>query len=294
MSIKRLPPGFIIPAQPITAARPRSGPDWVHEIKHDGYRIIVRRDGPTVRLYSRNAHDWSARLSAIAAAAARIKANSFTIDGEAVVLGPDGLSRFEELRSRKAAHAAILYAFDLIEHDGEDMRNLPFLDRKNALARLLRITEAGILFNEHIAEVSSSRTLAGLGPRASCRRRSMAPIDLARAAFGSRSAIPPASPCSGSAARCGIGEPQARRVRALSLEVAAGDFVHVGGHRPGHQLAATLRKAAGPKNSELTFSAAGLLSAVPLPYPYVASSWYSALETLAEHFGARRLPPPQR
>jgi hypothetical protein len=132
MSIKRLPPGFIIPAQPITAARPRSGPDWVHEIKHDGYRIIVRRDGPTVRLYSRNAHDWSARLSAIAAAAARIKANSFTIDGEAVVLGPDGLSRFEELRSRKAAHAAILYAFDLIEHDGEDMRNLPFLDRKNA------------------------------------------------------------------------------------------------------------------------------------------------------------------
>jgi bifunctional non-homologous end joining protein LigD len=46
-----------------------------------------------------------------------------------------------------------LYAFDLIEHDGgEDMRNLPFLDRKAALARLLRDTEAGILFNEHIAE----------------------------------------------------------------------------------------------------------------------------------------------
>jgi hypothetical protein len=54
------------------------------------------------------------------------------------VLGPDGLSRFEELRRRTAAHAAILYAFDLIEHDGKDLRNLPFLDRKAALARLLR------------------------------------------------------------------------------------------------------------------------------------------------------------
>jgi hypothetical protein len=61
------------------------------------------------------------RLTAIATAAEQIKAKSFTIDGEAVVLGPDGLSRFEELRSREASHAAILYAFDL-KHDGEDMR----------------------------------------------------------------------------------------------------------------------------------------------------------------------------
>jgi ATP-dependent DNA ligase len=89
------------------------------------------------------------RLSAIAAAAERIKAKSFTIDGEAVVLGPDGLSRFEELCRREAADTAILDAFDFIEHDGEDMRNRSFLDRKAALARLLHNTEAGILFNEH-------------------------------------------------------------------------------------------------------------------------------------------------
>jgi bifunctional non-homologous end joining protein LigD len=152
MGIKCLPVGFVIPAQPVLASKPPSDADWVHEIKHDGYRIIVRRDGPTVRLYSRNANDWTARLSAIATAARRIKARSFTIDGEAVVLGPDGLSRFEELSHREGARTAILYAFDLIEHDGEDLRNLPFLDRKAALARLLRNTEAGILFNEHIAE----------------------------------------------------------------------------------------------------------------------------------------------
>ena len=89
MKIKRLPAGFVVPAQPVKASKPPSGADWVHEIKHDGYRLIVRRDGPTVRLYTRNAYDWTERLPAIAAAAARIKAKSFTIDGEAVVLGPD-------------------------------------------------------------------------------------------------------------------------------------------------------------------------------------------------------------
>jgi bifunctional non-homologous end joining protein LigD len=152
MKINPLPAGFVVPAQPVKARKPPFGTDWVHEIKHDGYRIIVRRGGPAVRLYSRNAYDWTVRLAAIAAAAELIKANSFTIDGEAVVLGPDGLSRFEELSRRAAARAAILYAFDLIEHDGEDLRHLPFLDRKAALARLLRDTEAGILLNKHVAE----------------------------------------------------------------------------------------------------------------------------------------------
>jgi bifunctional non-homologous end joining protein LigD len=125
MRIKRLPAGFVIPAQPVMASKPPSGPDWVHEIKHDGYRMMVRRDGPTVRLYSRNAYDWTARLPAIAAAAERIEAKTRT---------------------------AVLYAFDLIEHDGEDLRDRPLLDRKAALARLLRNTEAGILLNEHLAE----------------------------------------------------------------------------------------------------------------------------------------------
>jgi bifunctional non-homologous end joining protein LigD len=72
------------------------------KIKHDGYRMIVHRNGPTVRLYSRSAYDWTERLAAIANAAESIKAESFTIDGEAVVLGPDGLSRFDELSRREA------------------------------------------------------------------------------------------------------------------------------------------------------------------------------------------------
>jgi ATP-dependent DNA ligase len=86
MRNNRFPAGFVIPAQP-ASPRPPSGADWVHEIKHDGYRLIVRRDAPTVRLCTRNAYDWTALLPAIATAAERIKAKSFTIDGEAVVLG---------------------------------------------------------------------------------------------------------------------------------------------------------------------------------------------------------------
>jgi bifunctional non-homologous end joining protein LigD len=150
-----LPAGFVIPAQPAKASKPPPAPIGFTKSSMTAYRLIVRRDGPAVQLSSRNAHDWTARLSAIAAANQRIKAKSFTIDGEAVVLGPDGLSLFDELRRREAADTAILYGVDLIEYDGEDMRNRRFLDRKNALARLLRNPEAGILFNEHIAEDGS-------------------------------------------------------------------------------------------------------------------------------------------
>jgi bifunctional non-homologous end joining protein LigD len=101
MKINPVPAGFVVPAQPVKAPKPPVGSDWVHEIKHDSYRIIVRRDGPTVRLYSRNAYDWTVRLAAIAAAAELIKARSFTIDGEAVVVGRDGLSRFEASSRRR-------------------------------------------------------------------------------------------------------------------------------------------------------------------------------------------------
>jgi bifunctional non-homologous end joining protein LigD len=137
MRSKRIPAGFVVPAAGCgfkTAVQRRLG----SRNQADGYRLIVGREGPTVRLYTRNAYDWTVRLPAIAVAAKRIKAKSFTIDGAAVVVGPDGLSRFEDLRRREAAHRAILYAFDLIEQDGEDLRDRPFLDRKAALARLLR------------------------------------------------------------------------------------------------------------------------------------------------------------
>jgi ATP dependent DNA ligase domain len=64
--------GFIEPCIPSLAHKPPSGPDWVHEVKHDGYRLIVRRDGETVRLFTRRGYDWTERYPAIVAAAANL------------------------------------------------------------------------------------------------------------------------------------------------------------------------------------------------------------------------------
>src|ERR1700729_501591 len=73
------PDGFVEPCIPSLAHKPPSGPDWVHEVKHDGYRLIVRRDGETVRLFTRRGYDWNDRYPAIAAAAGKLRARSFTL-----------------------------------------------------------------------------------------------------------------------------------------------------------------------------------------------------------------------
>jgi len=77
------------------------GPDWIHEIKHDGYRMIVQREGKRVRLFTRNGNDWTERYPLIVEAALKNRASSFVIDGEAVLLGVDGVSDFGGLHSRK-------------------------------------------------------------------------------------------------------------------------------------------------------------------------------------------------
>jgi hypothetical protein len=208
MIVRRSPPGFIVPARPVEQDRPPKRPQWVHEIKHDGYRLIVRRHGAMVRLCTRRAVDYTDRLPLIAAAAARLKADSFTIDGEAVVIRPDGLSRFDELRRLENARRAVLYAFDLIEHDGEDLRNYPFLDRKTALARLLRGSNTGILLNEQSSRMAPrcSLTPANSAPRALCRSGSMRLIGPGYVRRGSRSTARRASLSNVSAARAGTSE----------------------------------------------------------------------------------------
>jgi hypothetical protein len=83
--------GFIPPCIPTRAFKVPSGPDWIHEVKHDGYRLQVRREGDTVRLFIRRGYDWSDRYPAIAVTATLLRARSFTLDGEAVVCGPVGI-----------------------------------------------------------------------------------------------------------------------------------------------------------------------------------------------------------
>jgi ATP-dependent DNA ligase len=141
--------GFIDPCIPTRAAKPPVGPAWVHEVKHDGYRLIVRL---TVRLFTRRGHDWTDRHPGIAAAAGKLRARSFTMDGEVVVVGADGVAVFDALHRRHRASDALLYAFDLPELDGEDLRPLPLAERKAKLARLLARVAAGIAFNQHTDE----------------------------------------------------------------------------------------------------------------------------------------------
>jgi bifunctional non-homologous end joining protein LigD len=90
-----------------------------------------------VRLFTRNGYDWSHRYPLIVEAALRNRCTSFVIDGEAVLLGVDGISDFNELHSRKHDDEVMLYAFDILALDGEDLRKLPLQLRKNNLARLL-------------------------------------------------------------------------------------------------------------------------------------------------------------
>jgi bifunctional non-homologous end joining protein LigD len=78
-----------------------AGPDWIHEIKHDGYRLIVNREGKRVRLFTRNGHDRTDRDPLIVEAARRVRIGSFVLDGEAVLLGMDGRSDFDGLHSRR-------------------------------------------------------------------------------------------------------------------------------------------------------------------------------------------------
>ena len=141
--------GIVEPCLPTLAKNPPAGPDWIHEIKHDGFRIMARRDSVGVRLITRNGHDFSNRFPFIALAVGHLPARSCLLDGEAIVTDDNGLANFELMRSRRIHATAVLCAFDLIELDGEDLRAFPIEKRKRSLAKLLRNPHNGIALNQH-------------------------------------------------------------------------------------------------------------------------------------------------
>jgi bifunctional non-homologous end joining protein LigD len=135
------------------------GPQWAYEIKHDGFRFICRREGERVRVFSRNGRDWTDRVPLIAEALAALRVKSVTIDGEGVVCGADGVSDFDKLRAavgRKGSRDAFLYAFDLLELDGKDLRHWPWVTRRARLEQFLRGTEPGIRLSEHVDAVDGA------------------------------------------------------------------------------------------------------------------------------------------
>jgi len=122
---------------PTSAKVVPDGPEWCHEIKYDGFRLRVHRTGKRVRLFTRGGYDWTKRYPWIVEDAMKVRRDRFVLDGEAVVLGVDGISDFEALYSRQCDDQAQLYAFDVLAVDGEDLRDLPLSIRKTNLARLL-------------------------------------------------------------------------------------------------------------------------------------------------------------
>jgi bifunctional non-homologous end joining protein LigD len=141
--------GFIEPCLPSPAKAPPSGPNWIHEIKHDGFRIMARRDSTGVRLITRHGNDFTRRFPLAVAAISALPAHSFLIDGEVIVTNGDGLAVFELVRRMRHGDRAVLCAFDLIELDGDDLRRSPIEQRKCKLAKLVRGPHPGIVLNEY-------------------------------------------------------------------------------------------------------------------------------------------------
>jgi len=114
-----------------------AGADWLHEIKYDGYRLRLERDGDRVRLITNGGYDWTRRYPRIVEAARKNRQSRFVIDGEAIVRGVDGYSDFNALHSNRHDDEVELIAFDVLAMDGDDLRKLPLSMRKANLQRQL-------------------------------------------------------------------------------------------------------------------------------------------------------------
>jgi len=150
-------PAWVAPQLATLVATPPEGGDWVHEIKLDGYRILLRVERGRARLLTRNRQDWTSRFSAIAEAALSLPVKEALLDGEVVALDRAGVSSFQALQqsAEPVAGRTIAYvAFDLLFLDGRDLRRQPLLERKRALARVLgrRARDGRIRYSEHFDE----------------------------------------------------------------------------------------------------------------------------------------------
>jgi bifunctional non-homologous end joining protein LigD len=155
--LSRTPPvRFIEPCLPSSADQPPTGSGWVHEIKHDGYRLMVRRDPNRDSAADTKRPHWSPRYPAIVHAVDRLKVQSCLIDGEAVACDKAALAVFELLRRKPMGGHVLLYAFDLLELDGQDLRRDSLETRKAILASLLRGCRSGVRLNEHLEHAAAA------------------------------------------------------------------------------------------------------------------------------------------
>jgi bifunctional non-homologous end joining protein LigD len=152
---KKLLPTFVEPSLAAPCARPPSGPKWVHEIKHDGYRIQARLDGGKAKLLTRKNLDWTDRFKAIAKAVEELRVGAALLDGEIVVEEANGLSTFNGLQADLSSgrqDRMRYHVFDLLYCDGYDLTPATLIDRKHVLGQVLAELPAGspVRYSEHL------------------------------------------------------------------------------------------------------------------------------------------------
>lgn len=130
------------------------GVEWLHEVKFDGYRILLQLEGKQVRCLTRRGNDWAARMPSLVRAAAELGFRDALLDGEVCVLERDGTTNFQRLQNSLNAGAddtVVYYAFDLLHFAGKDLRAVPLLERKRALSALLSAAKSPqIRYSDHV------------------------------------------------------------------------------------------------------------------------------------------------
>lgn len=146
-------PKRVAPELARVADRPPSGNAWLHELKLDGYRLLVRKEGHDVLLLSRRGHDWSERVPRLGSAVVALPCRQAWLDGELVALRADGHADFQTLQQTLAdgcGERCLYYAFDVLFLDGEDLRAEPLEARKRRLRALLEDADATLRYCDHV------------------------------------------------------------------------------------------------------------------------------------------------
>jgi DNA ligase D-like protein (predicted ligase) len=145
------PPRWIKPQLAKLVEEAPDGPDWLHELKLDGYRMHARLDAGRVQILTRRAKDWTEKYPAIAKAIAGLPAQNAYLDGELCGVLPDGRTAFNLIQNATdtGQGSLVFFLFDLLFLDGENLTALPLVERKSRLAPLLNSAPVSLRYNDH-------------------------------------------------------------------------------------------------------------------------------------------------
>ena len=145
-------PAFIAPQIPLLSAEPPRGYGWIHEIKHDGFRTLISISGKDARAFTRSGLDWSDKYQRVIESCRKLRCRTALIDGEIIVQDEKGVSDFAALRAaiEWEPHRLVLFAFDLLLLDGQDLRRLPLIERREKLRQVVPVDAClAIQFSDH-------------------------------------------------------------------------------------------------------------------------------------------------